>query len=199
VDFAQAVYAKDKAQREEFIFVSAHIQGCDLDIPQKPEDKEGYLANVKNTLDEISFEQIKELQNDVKKLKKNYPKAKIIIQGDFNNYPEYFDKDIIKNTTIKDMNFFEYLKKNDLVLVRTNEPTEFKGDSADLQKRELDYAFVSPDLRGRVEVIESDDQELSLVRKYSDKDGKMHFDPMLLFSDHRPIWMKISPEKKPDS
>jgi hypothetical protein len=102
--------------------------------------------------------------------------------------------------TIKECNPFPYLQTEaDLNCVRTNMPTELNRQAEDLHERELDYAFTSTGLKGRVQVFEPEDQQLSLVNKtpQTKKDqSQLHFDPMLLFSDHRPIWLKIDSESK---
>ncbi|WP_059358649.1 hypothetical protein [Parachlamydia acanthamoebae] len=128
-------------------------------------------------------------------LKEKYPDANVIIQGDFNTYPEYFNSDLNPEISekIERLNIFSHLEqKQDLEVYRTDKPTELNRQAQELQERELDYVLVSKSLKGRVHMFEPDDQELSLANLAEDT---VHFDPMLLFSDHRPLWTKISGKK----
>ena len=61
-----------------------------------------------------------------------------------------------------------------------------------LQNRELDYVFISKTAAARIRPIDPKDQELTLAKVTEEK---IIFDPMLLFSDHRPIWMKMAGKK----
>jgi hypothetical protein len=196
-DYA-AVHAVNRERTEEYIFISVHIRGYDLEIPENPGALQGHLQGVEQNLAGGPTQDIQKLDDQVKRLKKLYPKAQIIVQGDFNTYPEYFSN---RNLTskIKKLNPFSKLKKA-FSLLRTGEATQLNPNSSTLRERELDYALTSKRLAKRVQLVSPDDQGLTLAKvsgltSAKDKRKKWFFDPMLLFSDHRPMWFKISPKK----
>lgn len=176
-----AVFAKDKKIKEEFIFISAHIPGYKLEIPENAteDERQTYNQNVEGAMEGGCFKAIKYLHDTIiPDLQEKHPQAKIVIQGDFNTFPEYFENPNI-SSKIKEMNIFSYLQeaeKNKLELIRTNQPTEMNRYAESLQERELDYLLISENLKGRVQPIKPQDTELSLAH-----------DPSELFSDHAPF------------
>ncbi|KIA77815.1 hypothetical protein, partial [Parachlamydia acanthamoebae] len=176
-----AVYAKNKETKEAFIFLSVHIPGYELEFPR--ENLKDHITSSENKLESV-FDVVNTLQMCISKLKEKYPDANVIIQGDFNTYPEYFNSDLNPEISekIERLNIFSHLEqKQDLEVYRTDKPTELNRQAHELQERELDYVLASKSLKGRVHMFEPDDQELSLANLAKDT---VHFDPMLLFSDH---------------
>lgn len=194
--FANAtVKATDKVSGEEFIFISVHIPGYKLEFPDDKSTSKIHLDTVEKNLS-FTNKIIDELNDDVNKFAKLYPNAQIVVQGDFNSYPEYF-KDKRINSNIKKLNFFAKLQKK-LSITRTNAPTELNQTASSLQERELDYCFTSKSLAKRIRVLETEDQSLTLakVTAAKNRNKRWFFDPSSLFSDHRPIWLTISPLKR---
>lgn len=212
------VYAKDKETNEEFVFISAHIPGYKLEFPENatPEEMEIHLKNVQGYIETGAFEAIRELNSAIAQLKQSYPNLKVVIQGDFNTYPEYFEDPRV-NDDIRVMNLFEKMRENHFDLVRTGQATELNRSADGLPERELDYVFADHTLEGRVKVLDLENQELALANILTQsedesnseasteeeltsseeiEDSTVHFDPMLLFSDHRPLWMKISGKRE---
>lgn len=194
-----AVHITDKKTKEEFVFVSVHIPGYKLEFPSENENLDNYLTNVEGSLESGAFRAVSTLKQEIDTLKSQHPKAQVILQGDFNSYPEYF-KDSRVNAAIKKMDVFSFLQESDLSLLRSDLPTELNKQADSLNERELDYVFASKPLAGRVSMLIPEDQELSLAKITRGKEGnersKVHFDPTLLFSDHRPLWVKVSQKEK---
>lgn len=192
------VYAQDKKTGENFIFISVHIPGFKLEFPSAQQTLETHLGNVEGYL-MSSYDEVKQINEVIRGLKASYPDAKIIVQGDFNASPEYFE-DPRLTEAIRDLNLFKPFQDNGLDVERTGQPTEHytpvwevKLEEADPEPlRELDYVVADNSLHGRVKFLSIEDQELTLA----DSD---HYDPMLLFSDHRPIWTRISSEAEEES
>lgn len=213
-EFGLAAYAKNKETDEEFVFVSVHIPGYKLTFPnkeklEKDNKPEEYDKNLNTHLEAVDFDlqsvvkpAIESIDTTIEELKKIYPNAHFIVQGDFNTYPEYFDESLTPATTqaIRNMNPFSYLEDHaNLDCIRTEKATELNRKEDDLQERELDYVFHSSQLRGRVKCFEQEDPELSLTQENPTTKADvtpLHFDPMLLFSDHRPMWIKIDPKSE---
>ncbi len=154
--------------------------------------KKSYYNSTEGTIQAGAYKVLEEIHEGIKNFKKLHPKAHVIIQGDFNTFPEYFE-DNRANAGIKNLNIFNYLTNQAYSLFRSHKPTELNQAAKTLKKRELDYIVTSQTLKDRVEVYSPEDQELSLAKV---DDESVHFDPMLLFSDHRPIWAKIKRSKK---
>ena len=191
-----AAFARDKKTKEEFLFISVHLSGYQLEFPKDPtsDDFNKHLFNVEGRIESGAWAQTFELNRSINTLKIDHPNAKIIIQGDFNTYPDYFDLPQVSEK-IKKMNIFESLKQSDLTLHRTNMPTELNRSMPSLQERELDYVLTSNSLANRVKMFDPIDPELSLTnRRELGESERIHFDPMSLFSDHRPIWTRIESE-----
>lgn len=197
------VYAIDRVTQEEFIFISTHLPGFQLEIPggrlteeELEDNRSKYARNLG-----YNFGDFNELMLNLKMAKEGYPNAKVLIQGDFNVFPEYFEDPQLEQR-FKDLNIFDSVQNYNLELVRTNLPTEHytphwdqKYDDTDIVPlRELDYVVTDQSLHGRVKVLPIEDQELTLANLDLEAPGDVHFDPMLLFSDHRPIWMRVSSE-----
>ncbi len=191
-----AVLAEDLETGEEFIFISTHATGYRLEqlANASLEDQEAYLKNVAGSLEFSTYADIQALLREIQSLRESHPDAKVVVQGDFNTFPEYFE-DLPKTESaekIKGMNIFNMLQENHFDLYREDLPTEKIGSSDSLPLRELDYVFADSSLHGRVERIAPEDQELTLADTNSEE--APHFDPMLLFSDHRPIYIHIGRE-----
>lgn len=172
-------YAQEKTSSEPFIFVSTHIPGYPLE--KTASLNESHLKN--------STAYISNLNSQLNQLKTQYPQATIVIEGDFNTYPEYFEEEQTSTISekIASLNIFSFLKN--LTLFRTNQPTELNQKSS-FKERELDYFFISPQLKDRFTLHNPKNPQLRLVNE--EKEGSLHFDPSLLFSDHRPLWAKIT-------
>lgn len=124
-----------------------------------------HITSSENKLESV-FDVVNALQMCISKLKEKYPDANVIIQGDFNTYPEYFNSDLTPEISekIERLNIFSHLEqKQDLEVYRTDKPTELNRQVHELQERELDYVLASKSLKGRVHMFEPDDQELSLA------------------------------------
>lgn len=184
-----AVAARDKQTGEEFIFVSVHIPGYDIspDALATPDDQ----ASTENDFNRDVQPYVQNLQRLIEELKSANPNSRVVLQGDFNTFPEYFVQTAVPES-MRSENIFKILGKVGLTLHRTGSPTEWNPQTPGFERRELDYAMTSG-LAGRVSILEEpNDQELSLAQVGEGRDrGNIHFDPMLLFSDHRPIWMQI--------
>lgn len=192
-DGTTAVLAIDKNTKEEFLFVSVHVPGYRLEFPTDSDDLNNHLTNVEGSLEFGANQYIRGLDNDMQSLKTTHPNAKVVIAGDFNSYPEYFEnKKIPDSSGIKTMNMFKKLQDCNYSLFRTNQATELNLRLPD-SERELDYFFVSDSLKDRVQIedLSSLKDELSLVSHDPRDKSKVFFDPMNLPSDHRPIWMKL--------
>lgn len=99
-----AAFAQDKATKEEFIFVSVHIRGYSHGFPENKNEMDRHLQGVQRE-SELAAGEINQLNNKIAELKKKHPNAKVIIQGDLNTFPEYFDSPKI-NRAIKQNNIF---------------------------------------------------------------------------------------------
>lgn len=190
------VHAIEKRTQEEFLFFSIHGHGYQLEFPKETEDDEEKMAaHLKKVEDNIEYglhDLIAiTLRREMASMKEKYPKATLIVQGDFNTYPEYFELPRV-SAKIKAMSIFAKFDAYGLDCVRTNRPTELNLYAKSLQNRELDYVFISKTAAARIRPIDPKDQELTLAKVTEEK---LIFDPMLLFSDHRPIWMKMTGKK----
>lgn len=197
-----AVLATDKKTQEEYLFISTHIRGFKLEYPREElrEDNgimNNYHGGVGFSVESGLVEDRREISNLISQMKENRPEIKVVVQGDFNIYPEYFDKNQTPiNDKIAGLNIFEKMEtESQLTLHRrgvptscnTLDPNTANPDLKPFQKmvyRELDYAFTSNNLAGRVEVLQLDDPELQPT-----------FDPLVLFSDHSPLWMRVNDQE----
>lgn len=194
-----AVCALDKTSGEAFIFISTHLPGYALEISQDP-DTASYDQIFAQKKLETSKEMLEtNMQDAIANIRTRHPNAKVIMQGDFNTNPEYFDQNGVTEA-VKALNPFTMLQRQNLDLIRTTQTTAKKADSETLPERELDFVVTSPELKDRVTIMKSENAELTGVTKIK-KGGEdvHHFDPMLLASDHRPLWMKVKqqPQEPP--
>ncbi len=151
-DKVAIVHARDKQTQEEFVFFSIHGYGYQLEFPKETvDDEEKMAAHLKKVEDNIEYGLYDliaiTLQRELAAMKEKYPEATIIVQGDFNTYPEYFELPKV-STKIKAMNIFAKFDTYGLTCVRTNRPTELNLHAKSLQHRELDYVFISKTAAG---------------------------------------------------